>query len=78
MNLKTINKMKEFKNENELLNEVARLDCKDLYSNVGFLNKSEEKDVFKIISETSKRLIYWNSFKKRFQIDTIGFYTKSY
>lgn len=68
--------MKEFKNEIELLNEVARLDCEDLKKNVGFINDEEKNDVFKIIAETSKNMIYWHSFKKRFQIDNVGFYYK--
>lgn len=68
--------MREFKNEKELLNEVARLDCEDLQANVGFIDEKEKKEVFKIIAGTSKNMIYWNSFKKRYQIDTIGFYYK--
>lgn len=69
--------MKEFKNENDLLNEVARLDCEDLHKNVGFISNEEKKSVFKIIVKTSRNLIYWNSIKKRFQIDKIGFYYKN-
>ena len=68
--------MKEFKNEIELLNEVARLDCKDLQSNIGFIDEKEKNEVFEIIADTSKNMIYWNSFKKRFQIDNVGFYYK--
>ena len=68
--------MKEFKNEIELLNEVARLDCEKFDKIPGFLNEEERVSVFKTISIVSKNMIYWNSFKKRFQIDNVGFYYK--
>ena len=68
--------MKEFKNEIELLNEVARLDCEKLEKSPGFINEEEMKSVFKTISIVSRNMIYWNSFKKRFQIDNVGYYYK--
>lgn len=68
--------MKQFKNKIKLLEEVARLDLIDLEKNVGFINEDEKEKTRKTIIETSDRLIYWNSVKKRFQIDGIGYYCK--
>lgn len=68
--------MREFKNENELLEEVARLDCDNLSKSVGFIDEDERDKVFQIIKETSRNLIYLNSSKNRYQIDNIGYYKR--